>query len=141
MREIKFRAWDKKQNKMFMTNIGYEDFSYHIAWFPSQKLNRPALYKNSCLVSNEEYELMQYTGLKDKNDVEIYEGDIVFDGFVNKDVVWHNSSWRLHRHYIINDEDGYREGDNYGCHLYDWISPTNALEVIGNIYENSELLE
>jgi len=71
--------------------------------------------------------LMQYTGLKDKKGKEIYEGDIVKGKFMYK-VEWYH----LGRWYVI-------PLSNRGfCHTPDiW----NEYEVIGNIYENPELLE
>ena len=124
MRDIKFRAWDKKFKKMVGLK-GVQDF-FSI--------------RSDGLPSNDNYELMQYTGLKDKNGKEIYEGDIVFDGFVNKTVVMYEGRWQLERKYSIDDEDGYREGINYQP-LFLWAKNIPAISIIGNIYENAELLE
>ena len=142
MREIKFRAWDKKLEKMCFTNIGYEDFSYHIAWFPSQKTNYPALYRNSCLVETG-YEIMQYTGLKDKNKVEIYGRDIVHAG------AWGTAGYYDDDDYIVDFDKGAFRGfrsEYYKNKKMRWpmslpLYKLENLEVIGNIYENPELLK
>lgn len=110
MRTIKFRAWDKKSEKM----IDYLSFGNK-----GQTLLNLGLYEERDLVP------MQFTGLLDKNGKEIYEGDVVKRNFQdylrgrNRLVEWTNS--------------GGRNGWNIGQGKY-W-------EVIGNIYENPELLK
>ena len=64
MREIKFRAWDKKQKIM-------RD------WHWITKKEFPFMPIDGNLLNSDDYELMQYTGLHDNNGVEIYEGDIL----------------------------------------------------------------
>jgi len=98
MREIKFRIWDKKTKQIF--EVG--------------------LWNISEYVFSSTYILMQYTGLKDVHGKEIYEGDIVIEGYKGKygtyEVKWNVKGFNL----------GSEDGDEY--------------EVIGNIYENPELL-
>ena len=76
--------------------------------------------------------LMQSTGLKDKNGKEIFEGDIVK---MAKDVYSEPTYYEVVRHY----GGAYRlESKQHGCEL--WLRHTDC-EVVGNIYENPELLE
>ena len=80
----------------------------------------------------DEIELMQSTGLKDRNSVEIFEGDIVK---MAKDVYSEPTYYEVVRHY----GGAYRlESKQHGCEL--WLRHTDC-EVVGNIYENPELLE
>ncbi len=116
MREIKFRAWDKKEKKMFYFDIFEISASGAVC----------GEGENCCDITYPYIILMQYIGLKDKNGKEIYEGDIIlkfikgnteikFDPF---EVRWHpiTCGWN------ITGKRG---------HYY---------EKIGNIYENPELL-
>jgi uncharacterized phage protein (TIGR01671 family) len=111
MREIKFRAWDKALKFMHSGNQ-----------FISMYLD-----KDGCL-NSPELEFLQYTGLKDKNGKEIFEGDIINDcsrGWTVK--TSDNGAW------LLDYANG--SGEKY---LY----PINKhIEVIGNIYENPELLK
>ena len=80
----------------------------------------------------DQIELMQSTGLHDKNGKEIFEGDIVK---MAKDVYSDPTYYEVIRH----RGGAYRlESNQHGCEL--WLRHTNC-EVIGNIYENPELLE
>ena len=114
MREIKFRAWDKLNKEM--NNIEFINFQERRA------------YKNDVSYLNfNDTELMQYTGLNDKNGKEIYEGDILFESFGEEyfKVVFENGIFRA-------------EADGYSSDLENY---DDICEVVGNIYENPELME
>lgn len=83
-------------------------------------------------IVNNDIHLMQSTRLKDKNGKEIFEGDIVK---MAKDVYSEPTYYEVVRHY----GGAYRlESKQHGCEL--WLRHTDC-EVVGNIYENPELLE
>ena len=134
MRKIKFRAWDKEYEKM--TYFDDEDYEYKppLVFRLDQVFKKDSNYDD---YEDFEYnditdsvELMQYTGLHDKNGKEIYEGDIVKSFFVDTD----EAGNEIYKYYII--EVKY---DEVLCSYK--IDKFMNLEVIGNIYDNPELLK
>ena len=111
MREIKFRAWDKDNQRL-------------IEW---DEMRMAVLNKYFLL------ELLQYTGLHDKDGREIYEGDIIdargqYSENLPQPVIWWDTGWYV----------GYDDGKHNN------VTALHALEkpwVIGNIYENPDLLK
>lgn len=123
---LKFRAWHKTCEEM--GRIAF------IRYRQSGEIAHLSFRGNtySGLVKLDEIELMQSTGLKDKNDKEIFEGDIVK---MAKDVYSEPTYYEVVRHY----GGAYRlESKQHGCEL--WLRHTYC-EVVGNVYENRELLE
>jgi len=118
-REIKFRVWDKEM-------IDWEDIK-------SMSINNPTTHNLGHMFNKKE--LMQYTNLKDKNDVEIYEGDIV------KCVLGKYSEEYLYKEAFLYGQDGKHVIREISIpEVYQERFP-DGMEVIGNIYENPELLE
>lgn len=131
MRDIKFRAFHKKENRMIYPASKRNDTCMvfeETGWFIVDHFTG----KMETILKCEDGELMQYTGLKDKNGVEIYEGDIIkadnritciqwtgngFNGvYMNDDLTW-DDEWE------------------------DSISRYGKIELLGNIYQNPELLK
>lgn len=115
LRDIRFRAWSALDNKMYVCDMEEDIQDY---------------FKHDDGIS-----LMQYTGLKDMNGKEIYEGDILKRdnsdhpmGDYVSDVIWSKDKacWML--------KDAYCSGQR---HLW---RHANRMEVIGNIFENPNLL-
>ena len=129
MREIKFRAWLKEDKKM--ENVKTMDFTDKtIRCLKKNEFINAYLLRR---VSFDDVELLQYTGLKDKNGKEIYEGDILFfrDENMKYVVVWQDAA------FIIKSI----EIRKYSEKMY-WIDDVEiCCEIVGNIYENKNLLE
>ena len=127
----RYRAWHKTWEEMGrIIFIRYKKSGeiFHLSF-------RRYIYKENIyggLVKLDEIELMQSTGLVDKNGKEIFEGDIVK---MSKDVYSEPTYYEVVRHY----GGGYRlESKQHGCEL--WLRHTDC-EVVGNVYENQEYLK
>ena len=136
MREIKFRAWDKK-GKIFYKSIWNLQWclgGIRFAWDDYKNSDGETMITD--LVDGD-YELMQFTGLLDKNGKEIYDGDICA---VNEMGLSEKTNYEVKwmKEYPAFDLDGW-EGDSNALseitQTGDW-----EIEVIGNIYETPELL-
>ncbi|MGE6602616.1 YopX family protein [Lysinibacillus fusiformis] len=141
-REIKFRVWDKDLKKMHICGENQHDsiiFSY-----PENEAHYYNL-QNGCGSSTDgsgTYELMQYTGLKDKHGKEIYEGDIVeYNDFNSLRTGGHAEDKIIVGKVAFSCGMWMVEENNCGHDLYEGLVNDEELEIIGNIYENPELLE
>ncbi len=156
MRDIKFRAWSNKseisgipKGMYFNCGISFSDCGMSI------EFERPMIYSDNWQPSHPAhfFKIMQYTGLKDKNGKEIYEGDIItyritrmpmgyaehedFKGFVEyiNGAFWtgfeidHGNQWNQGSgNTLLKDVVSDFKPEKYSC------------EIIGNIYENPEIL-
>lgn len=143
IREIKFRAWDKK-NKIMRT-VWSIDWSFNRSEIQSISLNDVIDEQNT--LWNDNFELMEFTGLLDKNGKEIYEGDIIkitygtFNFKGKKEVITDV--------YFAQQAFRYRHDDGSGSVLYfnsveiikGYEAITQDVELIGNIYEHKNLLD
>lgn len=126
MREIKFRAWVKEKKAIFEV-ISIDYVTKKVTYL----LERVGHLLNIRHDKFNDIGLMQYTGLKDKNNKEIYEGDILFESFGerNHKVVFENGSFRA---------EFKGDFEEYSFDLIDVVA--QGYEVVGNIYENPELI-
>ena len=128
MRDIKFRAWNIRYKKMQVVER---------MWIPEDKpilgVHNDKFSIGTNWLNGEyelEFELMQYTGLKDSKGKEIYEGDILKDEFGRVCLV-----------YWIEEEARFALRQKHRRTEYFMITNHLIEEIIGNIYENPELLE
>lgn len=127
----KFRAWDKVFKEMVQVNALVLD---------EQVVK--VTYKNGNVAKEDmkEYELMQSTGLFDRNGQEIFEGDIVTDGDMISDIKYHQTlGFYMIGKYGFSVPFGQGVDVEYFEEFAVHVSKT--FEVVGNIYENPELLE
>jgi uncharacterized phage protein (TIGR01671 family) len=133
-REIKFRAWDKGHRKMsYKVNL----YSLNI----SGKIDRVQIDAKQIMnIPGHNCEIMQFTGLHDKNGKEIYEGDIVKTPASKSVVEFDKGLFGLNHDYGTDNKTmlgSWGSECNLRC-LYDGYH--RKIEVIGNIHENSNLL-
>ena len=122
----KLRAWDKQDKRMSYGEVEYFDDSINYR------------FDHFCTGADEDVEFMQSTGLKDKNGVEIYEGDVINCRNSFRNPMTGSGSISINRDFKIIFENGEFKAKGFDIRLKNILSYS---EVIGNIYENPELLE
>ncbi|MCP8149159.1 hypothetical protein JKQ89_05075 [Listeria monocytogenes] len=138
MREIEFRAKVKRSLQLEQIKNGW----IHGGIFENKIISRNTNEGSICAGFCSEVEIMpetvgQFTGLRDKNGKKIFEGDIVeiieIDAFGNLD-------WNRLKGKVMFSEGAWLVTDNRSFAIPLW-SEINEIKVIGNIYENTELME
>jgi hypothetical protein len=156
MREIKFRAWDKEKSVM-VTDGTYDHsngwdgesclelklgLSGNLSGYSQDDGGKNGLWEHDADLRPGRMVLMQYTGLRDKNNKEIYEGDVVrMRGDIREIVfgkIGYDGSWNGLTGFGFKDSLDSHTNDPYMEMCY-YDSP-GEIEIIGNIYQNPELL-
>jgi uncharacterized phage protein (TIGR01671 family) len=122
MKELKFRVWDKTEKEF--TNVS-PSFVYN-----SQE---KVFEVSGSLYQRENWVIQQCTGLKDKNNKEIYEGDIVRGKFFDTDY--------YHLQTVYAEVVWVERIGGYNIGIMEWTYSGERVTVVGNIFENLELLK
>lgn len=130
----KFRAWHNELGRM----MSISDMWFNVESLGEIGLN-DAVMNDYITASPDEIELMQSTGLKDKNGKEIFEGDIITNGMDIVDVRNHET---LGFYTLVNGREVFLgHGTSIEEFEEDIEGFSEIAEIIGNIYENKELLD
>ena len=120
-REIEFKVWHKVDKEMYSSSeMNYLDFT---------NAKKPVV-ELACgrILGSDDIELLQYTNLKDRNNVKIFEGDIVEGNLIDNLVVFWDNTYLT---YSLRDDEGARED----------LCRVDNLKIVGNIYENMDLIQ
>lgn len=124
MRELKIRAWHKPYKQM--CNVSMLQFDYDGTICAAVIIEKP--FNDQRLAKIDDLIIEQFTGLKDKNGTEIYEGDILID-----------DTGEPIEYCVVRFSEGGFIGECAG--VSEPLFELTSLEVVGNIHENPELLE
>jgi uncharacterized phage protein (TIGR01671 family) len=143
-REIKFRAWNLEMNQMVFPTIefGREIYPCTYKRITVQEKNKDGYTVEICtemvsvdhILQSPDFDVMQFTGLLDKNGKEIYEGDIVFnhaqEGISNSNtIIWDSDRYVIEQLSAQGDKE-----NNIGIYLGLYLL-RDDIEIIGNIHE------
>jgi uncharacterized phage protein (TIGR01671 family) len=140
-REIKFRAWDESKEIMhfdFQFIKSGDNNNDWIVFISDKQTLQVELHPLKNPYFQQQFKIMQFTGLKDSEENDIYEGDIIQTVGYTGVVKYEPQAAQYHINWKVNDSSRYMtfnvtfsDGEIYQC---------NYMKVIGNIYENPELL-
>ena len=120
MREIRFRIWSPIKDQMVYSDLKRDEMN----------LTTAVAYHNT---HPEKGHLMQFTGLRDKNGKEVYEGDVISDHIGIGDVEYPEN--------VAAFRVNYRNGQAKWLLDYNLPGEFESIEVIGNVHEHPELLK
>jgi uncharacterized phage protein (TIGR01671 family) len=136
-REIKFRAWlTNEEGKSGMC------YDYAVNSRQNGEIIKPSFHSKSDFYLVKECVLMQFTGLYDKNNNPIYEGDII-TGNTKSDFKWPHKGYveYLSINSCFGINVGLEPASNSDNDHYTYFQYLENIEVVGNIYESSEILK
>lgn len=136
-REIKFRAWDNLTNEMIC--VGYHIIGEVTVFGLIDQFIKENMYEKSSLDRYNDIIEMEYIGLQDKNNKEIYEGDIIRGALDLREYDEYGRQYTGDL-YTFQDKVIYK-APSFTCEKADFPLDSYELEVVGNIFETPKLLK
>jgi uncharacterized phage protein (TIGR01671 family) len=148
MKDIKFRAWDIVNKKMIYNVFEINNVGHAVEALDCDFGNGTGTFKMHLTTNTRKIPLMQYTGLKDKNGKEIYEGDIVkwghLEGSIENPVriaiVEFNPDIQFRRTGVKKENCFYGQNYIFNFGSFAYKNTEDCLEIIGNIHQHKHLL-
>jgi uncharacterized phage protein (TIGR01671 family) len=132
MREFKFKVWDKKNKIMWTHDKPTGPGTY---WHVGAE-NYVDVTDNNVCRDSEDFILLQFTGLKTRDGIEVWEGDVITCRDGTFEIQYEESFAKF---IMVNGEDRILSADNFFIRGQEADTCMRSIEVIGNIYENPEL--
>ena len=142
MREVKYRAWDKVNKEMHVDIQEADGTHDHITYNTDESMVKLHIDSFSDYLHDDDFIIIQYTGLKDEKGIDVFEKDIVNIVELGKNILEYVSVVEYENSgYLVTEPNGTQVPLDCFHNQENAVMPLFEIEVIGNAFENPDLLE